>query len=159
MKSKLLKMISFSLAVVLLTACARDISSDVYSGPGVGEACETFAGTISNVRVVTVRNTDRPEGTGVGAIAGGVGGGIAGSAIGKGAGSTVSTAGGALAGIIGGALLERKATSQKGLEYIVQLDNGDLVTIVQGKCPALAKGQRVFVMVGCSGRSRVIPQS
>lgn len=159
MKNNILKFISFSLIVVMLASCAREISSDVYAADNIGEVAQTFEGTICNARLVKVQEFDRPEGSGVGALGGGVAGGVAGANVGKGTGQVAAVAGGALAGIIGGTMLERKIRSQKGMEYIVQLDNGDLVTVVQGKCPALEKGQRVFVMVSCEGRSRIIPKT
>lgn len=159
MKNNIIKLISFSLAIASLTSCAREISPDVYTANSIGEVTQTFAGTICNARLVNVQEFERQEDYAVGAVAGGVAGGVAGSAIGKGTGQVAAVAGGALAGLIGGSLLEKKIRSQKGMEYIISLDNGDLVTVVQGPCPALAEGQRVFVLVGCQGRSRIIPQS
>jgi outer membrane lipoprotein SlyB len=159
MKNSIKKFITLSLAAALITSCAREISPDVYTADCIGEASETYQGTICNARCVKVEEFERMEDHQVGALAGGVAGGAAGASIGKGTGQVAAAAGGALAGLIGGAFLEKKIRSQRGVEYIVQLDNGNLLTVVQGKNPPLSVGQRVFVMVSHEGRSRVIPQN
>jgi hypothetical protein len=43
------------------------------------------------------------------------------------------------------------------MEYIVRLDNGALLTVVQGMQPQIAVGQRVYVQESTRGRSRVLP--
>lgn len=158
MNKHIKKIISLTLAAVLLSACAREISPDVYTADSVGDVSCTYAGTICNARFVKVEEFEKMENHEIGAVAGGIAGGIAGANVGKGTGQVAAITGGALAGLVGGAYLEKKLRSQKGIEYVVQLDNGDLVTVVQGQCPALGVGQRVFVMVSTEGRSRVVPQ-
>jgi outer membrane lipoprotein SlyB len=62
--------------------------------------------------------------------------------------------GGAIIGGIAGAAIERSATQQQGVEYVVETENGHLMTIVQGEEPFFAVGDKVFVLYGT--RSRVI---
>ena len=84
-------------------------------------------------------------------------GGFAGSAIGSGVGQAAAVAAGAILGALVGSLVEQEAKRQPALEYIVETQSGELLTIVQGVQPQIAPGQRVFVQVGRTGRSRIIP--
>jgi outer membrane lipoprotein SlyB len=101
------------------------------------------------------RLQDNTAGAGIGALVGGV----AGLGIGKGYGKLAATAGGALLGGVGGALAQQALGQQQGIEYIVKLTNGQIMTVVQGPDNPMAVGQRVIVAVSHDGRSRVIPDS
>lgn len=153
---KLGKVFSFIACVVMLSSCAREISSDIYSANHVGEASTTHPGTIIHVRQVTVQENERLQDNGLGIIGGGLAGGYAGSHIGKGEGNMLATVGGALAGATAGAFAEKALKTQQGIEYVVQLDNGQSMTVVQGPQPAFSVGQSVYVIIGQEGRSRVI---
>ncbi len=144
-------------ALFLLGACAKQISPNTYTNQHVGEASETFAGTIASVRQVMVQGSDELRDNNTGVLAGGVLGGIGGSTLGKGKGNYAMTALGAVAGAAAGAYAEQELSKQNALEYIVQLDNGQLLTVVQGLEPSFTPGQRVFVIKGQRGRSRIIP--
>lgn len=141
---------------LLFTSCGRQISSDVYSASHVGEASTTYAGIIKNVREVSVQEGERLEENKTGIATGGVLGAGAGSIMGR--GNWVATAGGAVAGAVAGSLIEKKVKEQSALEYVVQIENGGLMTIVQGMEPRYEVGQPVFVIVGQFGRSRIIAQ-
>jgi outer membrane lipoprotein SlyB len=52
--------------------------------------------------------------------------------------------------------LGQKLTDQEGMEYQVQLDRGDLVTMRQGADPMFRAGQRVMVVDSGRGQGRVI---
>lgn len=142
----------------MVTSCAREISSNVYSADHVGEASVTYSGVITHARQVDVEDSERLQDNGLGIIGGGVGGALAGSQIGRGRGNTTATIGGALAGATIGAIAEKAMKRQTGMEYIVQLDNNQTVTIVQGPNPTFYVGQQVYVLVGQQGRSRLIPR-
>lgn len=144
------------LSALLLSSCATQIGSENHSICTVGEPTCTYSGTIRNVRCVVVNEHDRLEENELGIIGGGVLGGLAGNTIGKGTGNLWTTVGGAVAGATAGALSEKQLKRQKGAEYVVELDNGDLLTVVQGGSPLLQEGQKVFVMVPSHGRSRVV---
>jgi outer membrane lipoprotein SlyB len=148
--------ISCAAAFCLTTSCAREISSDVYAADHVGEASTTYAGTIIHARQVTVQDAERLQDNGLGIVGGGVGGALAGSQVGKGKGNTLATIGGAVVGATAGAFAEKALKTQTGMEYVVQLENGQSMTVVQGPSPAFSIGQNVYVIVGQKGRSRLI---
>ena len=138
---------------VPLSACAPDISPDSYSIGSVGQVNRAVSGVILSARPVAIQGTRSGLGAGAGALAGGT----AGSTIG---GSTeaniIAAVGGAVIGGITGAAVEESATQQTGMEYVVETDNGALVTVVQGDEMPLAAGLRVLVIYGT--RARVIPR-
>lgn len=130
--------------MILLAACTRNISPDTYSVGSVGEANRTVRGIIISVRDVKITGNS----SGVGAGAGATGGAVAGSAIGNGGRSNALGAiGGAVVGGIAGAVIEEGSTRQIGIEYVVETENNNLVTVVQGE-PRLLKGNKVLVIYG-----------
>lgn len=150
------KTLSLIACIACFTSCAREISSNVYSADHVGEASTTYPGVIIHARQVSVQENERLQENGLGIIGGGAAGALAGSQFGKGSGNTIATIGGALAGATAGAFAEKALKTQNGVEYVVQLDNGQSMTVVQGPAPAFSAGQNVYVIVGQKGRSRVI---
>lgn len=156
------------LSALVLSGCVHQTSPNVYDPYAAGQAAYTQMGVVRASRPVTVQN-DRPGGTGIGAALGGFAGAVAGSQIGPSryrhhghshrytsAASVAGTIGGALVGGLLGAAIERDVTRQTATEYVVQMDDGSLVTIVQGAAP-LAPGQRVFVQMPEYGRARIVP--
>jgi outer membrane lipoprotein SlyB len=108
-------------ALLLVSACARNMQGDVYSSSSsVGKV---VYGTVVSVRQVTIKDNEDPNNNGLGAIAGGVAGGVGGSEIGKGKGSVIGAIGGALAGAMIGAVAEDQLSTTSGYEYIVELDS------------------------------------
>jgi len=168
-KSKIIcfgKLLTVVVALSLVTSCAREISSDTYTADHIGEAQVTYAGVILNARAVKVCGAEKLEGNGAGVGAGLIGGAAAGSAVGKGSGNVIATVGGAILGAVGGAFAEKGLSSQNGMEYVVQLEKGDLMTIVQGANPAFSVGQEVYVITatlnertGKQNRSRIIART
>ncbi len=147
------------LIALSMAGCARQISSDVYSGASVGESAVTYAGTIIDAREVTIQDQDYLENNGLGLVGGGVGGAIVGSQFGKGGGNTVATIAGGIIGATAGAFAEKSLKSQNAMQYILQLENGETRTVVQGVEPRLGVGQKVWLMISHhhnSSRSRVI---
>ena len=59
------------------------------------------------------------------------------------------------AGLAGGAV-EKGVNAQTGLEYIVKLDNGQVLSVTQGTEQALGVGQRCLVLFGST--TRIIAQ-
>jgi len=150
------KMLSLVASIALATSCARQISSDVYTGTHVGEASTTYSGVITHARQVTVQEGELLEDNKLGIVGGGLGGALIGSQIGKGKGSDLAMIGGAIAGATAGAFAEKALKTQNAMEYMVQVDNGQLMTVVQGPSPAFSVGQNVYVIIGQKGRSRII---
>ena len=143
-------------AALLMSSCGRYISSENYTASQVGEASMTHRGVVIGMREVTVQNADKLGDNATGAVAGGVAGGVLGNALGHKSG--VATAAGALAGAVGGAFLENRLSSQQAYEYQVEIENGQILTVVQGKEERLYVGQPVYVIGSWQGRSRVIPR-
>ena len=142
-------------ALLAFAACTADIGANQYDSSSVGSVTRALKGKIVSVRSITVRDDDRSTGTTIGGVAGGV----AGSQIGKGATAGVLGAvGGALIGGVAGNLAQSGLSSQSGYEYIIQLDNGGVVSVTQGDDVVLGVGQPCMVIYG-NGRSRarVIP--
>jgi outer membrane lipoprotein SlyB len=155
---KMKKLIALSLtSLLLLTNCAKNISSNEYSEADVGTVKHTYKGVIISSRPVKVHGADSLGDNQAGLLGGGVAGGLLGSQMGKGRGQVVGLVLGAAAGALGGSFLEKGLKSQEGIEYSVELEDGRILTLVQGTDNSLSIGQRVLVMVGSKGRSRVVP--
>ena len=139
---------------VAMTACQRP-SQNAYRYDEVGKSSAVSFGTIVSSRGIDIIGKN----TGAGMLAGGAAGGAAGSYIGSGSGTGWAIAGGALAGAALGALAEQSMADRSGLEYVVVLESGVTMTIVQeiGKGERmLAVGERVIVQ-NTSGYQRVLP--
>ena len=146
------------LAATLLGAagCAREVSPDVVNASSVGEVNDAFFGTVQSMRPVTIQEGDRLQQNTTGAVIGGLAGAAVGSVFGGGWGRVIATGAGAVVGSVVGAAAERDLSRQQGIEYTVRLDNGRMITIVQGPQPALSTGQRVIVQTSSQGRARVV---
>lgn len=143
-------------AVLGAAGCAREISPQVVTGASVGDINEAFFGTVQSVRAVTVQEGDRLQENTTGALIGGLAGGAIGSVFGGGWGRVVATGAGAVVGATAGAAAERQLSRQQGLEYTIRLDNGRMISVVQGPEPSFGVGQRVIVQTSAQGRARVI---
>ncbi|HAN54964.1 MAG TPA: hypothetical protein DCQ77_01635 [Betaproteobacteria bacterium] len=55
--------------------------------------------------------------------------------------------------------IEGNATKQKGMEYVVETENGNLMTIVLGIDPIFVARQKVLVIYGSSSRMIADPRS
>jgi len=142
----------------LTSACSRNISPNAYTERHVGESSRTFRGVIISSRIVRIEGGDRLEDNQTGLMAGGLGGAVAGSQIGNGSGSLAAAVAGGLIGATVGAFAERELKAQDGIEYTVELSNGELRTVVQGE-PKMNIGDRVLLMVSRQGRSRIVPDN
>jgi outer membrane lipoprotein SlyB len=140
-------------AALALAGCQPNASPDTYQIGGIGQVNRVVRGKVVSVRQIEIAGTH-----GVGVLAGAGAGAAGGAFIGNNAKTNIIGAiGGAVVGGLIGAAVEESATKQKGWEYIVETENGALITIVQGGDTPLAAGQRVFVEYGA--QSRVIPDS
>lgn len=152
-------------AIAGLSGCVQS-SPNAYNPYEIGQAAQTQMGIVTATRPVEIST---PGGTGIGATVGAVAGGIAGAQIGPSsyshyghrhrylsAGSALGSLGGALLGGILGAAIEQNITRQAATEYVVKLDDGRLITLVQG-AESIRPGQRVFVQIPYNGRARITP--
>lgn len=136
------------LSALLLSACARDISPQTYSVGSVGQVNRTISATIISVRAVDVKGT-----SGIGGAAGAGAGAALGSTIGSsGSDSVAGAIVGAVVGGVAGSVAEGRLSEQKAMEYVVETENGNLMTIVQGLTPVFSVGQKVLVLYGTVSR-------
>jgi len=143
-------------AIIALVGCASNISPQTYSVGSVGQVNRTVSATVISVREVDVAGT-----TGVGGVAGTTTGAVLGSSVGgnDARSNIVGAIGGAVIGGIAGGAIEGNATKQKGVEYVVETENGNLMTIVQGTETMFAEGQKVLVLYGSPSRLIADPRA
>ena len=140
------------LAVSLgLGACAPSMSGGTYSRYEAREAQEVRMGYVESVRNVTIEGTR----SGVGTVSGAALGGLAGSNVGGGRGRIAGAIGGAVLGGVAGTAIEEGVTRQAGLEIMVRLDNGRMVSVTQAADESFYPGDRVRLMTGYDGTARV----
>lgn len=151
---------AIALGIVLalgVSGCAQRPSQNVYNYDEVGKSTAVSFGTVISSRQVDITG----QNTGAGALVGaGIGAG-AGSYAGSGSGSIWAAAAGALVGAAVGAAAEQAAADRVGIEYIVILESGVTMTVVQdiGKNDvAIPEGSRVIVQ-NSGGYQRVLPAS
>ena len=110
---------------------------------GADKACNN-CGVIESINAVEVRG----QGTGLGAVAGGVTGALLGNQIGRGNGNTVATIAGAAGGAYAGNEIEKNMKKSLRYQVRVRMDDGTYRTIYQTYAPAFAVGDKVKVVNG-----------
>jgi outer membrane lipoprotein SlyB len=142
-------------AIAFIAGCASNVSPSTYSVGSVGQVNRTVAATVISVRAIGIAGT-----TALGGTAGAATGAVAGSTIGgnNAQANIVGAIGGAIVGGLIGASVEANATKQTGMEYVVETENGNLMTIVQGSDSIFIVGQRVLVLYGSPARLIVDPR-
>lgn len=139
------------LGLTMLSACQADIGSNQYTTGSVGVASAASGCYVLSVRQVQVK-TDNGLGTVIGSLAGGV----AGYSIGSGSTAhNLGAIGGAVLGGMAGSAAQGALSSQGGFEYVVKLDNGQVMTLTQGTDTLLSPGQRCLMLFG--DPARIIP--
>lgn len=136
----------------LLTSCASSRSGQVYSRDQARQEMRVNYGTVREVQTVQIEGTQ----SGVGAVGGGVTGGVLGSMVGGGRGQVLGAVVGALGGAAVGALAEEGVTKRNGLAITVELDTGEIVTVVQEADLQFYAGERVRLLRANDGSSRVL---
>src|ERR687892_1013030 len=131
--------------MVSVAACSHP-SSGTYGDKEVGQTIETAQGSVVSSRVVDVAGEPGFIGAGAGAAVGAAGGGLA---VNGPASLLVAIVGG-LVGAGLGYMAEKQMGDRDGIEYVLQMDDGRLVTLVQnredGEQP-LPDGARVLVQL------------
>lgn len=142
------------LLVTVLTAC-NSPGVNRYSYQDVGQAAIVQFGTVVSLRPVQITGKNSGIGAGIGAAGGAVGG----SAFGSGSGQLGAILAGAVIAGVAGAAVEQAAVDRTGIEYVITLEKGETITMVQNFVegdPAIKVGQRVMVQM--SGvYQRVLP--
>jgi outer membrane lipoprotein SlyB len=137
------------LALCLVASCANpSTSGDVYSRSDTRKPYTTLFGTVTHVRDVKIEGEPSWLGT--------WGGYVVGYEIGRDvADSGVGGALGGIAGAVAGQVVEKSLTGEPGLEIQVELDNGDLITVVQSDRIRFEPGDAVRVLMRGNREARV----
>jgi outer membrane lipoprotein SlyB len=135
----------------IVVGCASSRSGEVYSRDQARKTQTVQLGTVELVKSVKIEGTKTPLGT----LAGAAAGGALGSTIGSGSGKTVAVVLGAIAGGAAGSAVEEQATKKDGLEITVKLDNGKVISVVQEADIPFSVGERVRILKGPDGTTRV----
>ncbi len=117
-----------ALSVVLAGCANNSLTGDTYSRDEARQVQQVQYGRILSVRPVIIEG-DR-EGI-VGNVGGTVIGGVAGNSVGGGNGQTIATVIGAAVGGILGQAAEERATRRQGQELTLEMDNGEVLSVVQ----------------------------
>jgi outer membrane lipoprotein SlyB len=131
--------------MVSVAACSHP-SSTTYGDTEVGQPIETAPASVVSSRIVNVSDESSLVGAGAGAAVGAVGGNLA---VTGPAGLLLAIVGGLVgAGI--GYMAEKQMKDRDGIEYILEMDDGRLVTVVQNRESdeqPLPDGARVLVQL------------
>ena len=151
MKTRTLLLLSVVIAGTL--GCAGSTHSPhTYSYSEAGQVQTVQDGEVLYVRRVMIEGRRSPAGT----IAGGVLGYAIGNTIGGGSGKSFARAAGTVGGAAAGSAIQQNASRQEALEITVQLDSGEIISIVQSLDEAFDEGDRVRVLQRPDGTARVI---
>jgi outer membrane lipoprotein SlyB len=142
------------LCTAFLAGCAQPgLTGTVYNRGETRQAQTVEMGVVESVRAVTIEG--RTDGV-TGAVAGAAIGGLAGRSVGGGRGRDIATVAGAVAGGVAGQAIEQAVTRRPGVEIMVRLDSGRMISVVQEEDPraVFRPGDRVRVLSG-GGSTRV----
>lgn len=144
------------LFVASLAACSANDSGN-YKGGGTGSYLEITQGEVLASRAVEIQKRNTGTGTLAGSFSGSAAGGLL---LGSQFGFVGFVVGGAVGAAVG-YVVEEVAGSSDGLEYLVQLDDGRTVRIVQprGDDELIAPGTKVYVQTEEGYSSRVVERS
>lgn len=101
-------------------------------------------GVITSIRAIEQQG----EGSGLGAVAGGVTGALLGHQIGGGTGKDIATLAGAVGGAYTGNQIEKNVKKSRHYEITVRMEDGTHRVINQATEPAFATGDRVKIIDG-----------
>ena len=145
-----------ALALALpVAACAPPQSGNLVNANQAQVAQRVSLGTVIGFRQVLVQGGN-PGAELAGTAAGGAIGIAAGNQIGEGEGRDAARAIGGIVGAVAGNRAAAGATTARSFEWTVRLDNGQTVAVIQRE-PTFARGQRVQVIEGAGGLTRLAP--
>jgi outer membrane lipoprotein SlyB len=135
----------------LLAGCASGRSGRAYSRDEARQSLSVYYGTVLAIAPAVIEGTKTP----IGAAAGGATGAVLGNAVGSGSGRTIATVIGGLAGALAGGAIEEGVTRRDAYEITVEMDDGQLIAVVQEADEEFAVGDRVRIVKGRDGTTRV----
>ncbi len=146
-----LGLLGLVLLIFSIQGCAPSASGKVYTREQARQGMQVFYGTVKQVSEVSIEGTP----SGLGALGGGAVGAGLGQTLGAGSGRTLSTIIGGVAGVLAGQATEKGVTTKAALEIMVELDNGELLSVVQENDVIFSAGERVRVLLEADGTRRV----
>jgi outer membrane lipoprotein SlyB len=111
--------------------------------PAAPRVCAN-CGTVEAVNAIQQQG----EGSGLGAVAGGVAGALLGNQVGGGSGRKIATVAGAAGGAYAGHQIEKHVKSTKRYDVVVRMDDGSTRTFPYESEPAFRAGSKVKVVEG-----------
>ncbi len=150
--NRIMLIVASSLIAITLGGCVPNINHPNYHAWEVGRAsCVKHGVVICRRNVVVDANSQ------TGAFAGSLVGAVAGSNLGGcGVAGAIGTLAGAVVGGVVGNAIEQDVNRQPAFEYLIRLDNGDTISVVQGTNIRLRVNEPVFVKFGRI--TRVVPE-
>ncbi len=159
-----------SVITISLSACTVNMVPSNYSGPSstyntvdTGKINTVKEGVITSARPVKIATQNGSIGTIAGAVAGGTAGNEIGKSIAKkhknhkNTAKVLGTTAGVLLGGYLGSKTQETLSASDGIEYIVKLSNGELITLTQAADTVYSVGQSVYIMDGSNGsRARIV---
>jgi outer membrane lipoprotein SlyB len=146
----------FTALSLALAACTHP-SGEQYTAGDVGRIVDTGQATVISSRTVDIKGG---ENRGIGAVAGGAAAGsVAAAAVDKPGAEAAAAIIAGLAGAGLGWLIEEEARSRGGIEYVLRMDDGRVITLVQNRAPdeqPIAPGSDVLIQYG-RDYTRVVP--
>ena len=146
-----MKSLFIAVAAVAVAACTTT-NPDVIQKGDAQYLSQVQDATVLSMRPVTVDGSQ----SGVGGVAGGVVGGVAGSSVGGSKESAVVGVLGAVAGAVIGNAIERGATREDAIEFLLQLKNGERRTLVQAKGGELFAPGDPVILVTTGNKTRLL---
>lgn len=138
--------------LISLGGCAmRSSSGSSYPRYDTRTAYDVEYGEVVAIRLVEIEG----DVSYIGVWSGAVVGRAAGRSLDDGNTGRVAGALGSVAGAVAGEAIERKIKTEDGLEITVRLDNGDMIAAAQELDVLFAPGDRVRVLLGSRGSTRI----
>lgn len=140
-------------AAMLVQGCVSSASGTSFPRASTRTSFDVYYGEVISTRIVEIEG----ESSGLGRF----GGAIVGGAIGAGdsgrywRANRAESAIGSVGGAIVGNAIERRVTRDDGLEILVRLDHSETIAVVQADDVEFLPGERVQVLVGRDGSTRV----
>ena len=143
------KQILITLGMLILSASV----AIAQTGPRAGQQSRVEAGVITDMQAVTSEGKGSLGST----VVGGAVGGVLGNQVGGGSGKKIATGAGALLGARAGNRRSAARDTQTNVEFIIKLDTGATVSVVQaaGNATGFKKGDKVNVITSSDGNTRL----
>jgi outer membrane lipoprotein SlyB len=139
----------------LVTAFVQGCASS--SGRSYTKAEARTAQTVRHGTIVSVEDAViEQDSTLLGPALGGVAGGVLGGTVVRGSGRAFGVVGGAAVGALTGAGAEKFMRTEKACEMTIELENGEIVSVVQARDDNYAAGDKVKLLYGTGGKVRVV---